>query len=206
MLHGTCTMNQQNFRLRLLLQTLELVREEIADSNVWVQVDETTDSVGRYIANVLVGAIKPDDFCKPHLLVSRELAGTKHATVSRLVNDAMAVLWPNGTQYDRVLLLLSDATPYMVKAGKALQVFYPNMVHVTCLAHALHRVAETVRTNSKYCNTIISNVCKIFVKAPLRVQVYKELNPKTPLPPEPVLTRWGAWLTTAFSPLITTKV
>lgn len=195
---GTCTINQQNLRLRLLLQTLERVRAEIADSNVWVQVDETTDSVGRYIANVLVGAMKPDDVCKPHLLVSRELPSTNHATVSRLVNDAMAVLWPNGTEHDRVLLLLSDAAPYMVKAGKALQVFYPNMVHVTCLAHALHRVAETVRTTSKYSNTFISNVRKIFVKAPLRVQVYKEMNPKTPLPPEPVLTRWGTWLAAAF--------
>jgi len=28
--------------------------------------------------------------------------------------------------------------PYMIKAGKAIKVFYLKMEHVTCLAHALH--------------------------------------------------------------------
>ena len=91
--------------------------------------------VAQNMANV--GAPKPADVCKPHLLVYRELPITDHGTVSRLLNDDMAVLCPNGTQ---VLLLLTDAAPYMVKAGQTFQVFYPNMVHVTCLAHALHCV------------------------------------------------------------------
>jgi len=33
----------------------------------------------------------------------------------------------------------------MVKAGKALQVFYPKMIHVTCLTHAFHQVAKIIR-------------------------------------------------------------
>jgi len=44
-----------------------------------------------------------------------------------------------------VLLFISDAAPYMIKAAKALQLLYPQMIHVTCLVHALHRVAEEVR-------------------------------------------------------------
>lgn len=79
-----------------------------------------------------------------------------------------------------------------------LKVFFPNLVHVTCLAHALHRVAESVREVAQLTNTVVSSVRKIFVKAPSRVQLYKDLNPGIRLPPEPVLTRWGTWLNAAF--------
>jgi hypothetical protein len=37
----------------------------------------------------------------------------------------------------------------------------------------------------------------MFVKAPLRVQKFKQLAPSLPLPPQPVLTRWGTWLDAA---------
>ena len=62
-----------------------------------------------------------------------------------------------GDDFDsvNVLLFLTDAVPYMVKAGKALQVFHPKMIHVTCLAHGLNRVAETVRGHYTDVDTLI---------------------------------------------------
>jgi hypothetical protein len=33
----------------------------------------------------------------------------------------------------------------MVKAGSNLKVFYEHLVHLTCLAHALNLVCETIR-------------------------------------------------------------
>ena len=106
----------------------------------------------------------------------------------------MAFLWPGGVQYDNVLLFLSDAAPYLVKAGAGLKVLYPKLIHLTCLAHGLHRVAETIRVKYKDVDLLVSNVKKVFVKAPLRIQKFRELLPTLPLPPEPVLTRWGTWL------------
>ncbi|KAL4153986.1 hypothetical protein QTP88_001819 [Uroleucon formosanum] len=61
----------------------------------------------------------------------------------------------------------------MVKTGDTLKVFYPNIIHVTCVAHMLNRVVE---------------------KSPSRIQLYKEMLPGLPLPPEPVITRWGTWI------------
>ncbi|KAL4085189.1 hypothetical protein QTP88_027048 [Uroleucon formosanum] len=61
----------------------------------------------------------------------------------------------------------------MVKTGDTLKVFYPNIIHVTCVAHMLNRVVE---------------------KSPSRIQLYKEMRPGLPLPPEPVITRWGTWI------------
>jgi hypothetical protein len=60
----------------------------------------------------------------------------------------------------------------MIKSGRHLKVFYPKIVHVACLAHALNLVAEKIRYQYEDVDNLISNVKKIFVKAPLRVEMY----------------------------------
>lgn len=47
-------------------------------------------------------------------------------------------------------------------------------------------------------NKLISNVKKVFLKAPLRVQISREKLPGVCLPPEPVITRWGTWIKVAI--------
>ena len=37
----------------------------------------------------------------------------------------------------------------MVKCFHDLKVLFPNLHHITCLAHAIHRVAEKVRESHK---------------------------------------------------------
>lgn len=76
----------------------------------------------------------------------------------------------------------------MVKAGTALHVFYPKLIHVTCFAHAFHPVAETIRSEFSEVDFLISTVKKNFLKAPSRVHLFKENYPQTSLPPEPVIT------------------
>lgn len=93
-----------------------------------------------------------------------------------------------------MLLFLSDAAPYMVKSGDAIKNLYSKIIHVTCLAHAFHRVAETVRINNPKIDKIIANVKKVFRKAPSRIQIFKNMFPILTLPPEAILTRWGIWI------------
>lgn len=68
------------------------------------------------------------------------------------------------------------------------------MVHVTCLAHALHRVAEEIRSHFAIVDDLVANVKTIFRKSPHRLQIFKTLEPDLALPPEPILTRWGTWI------------
>jgi hypothetical protein len=93
-------------------------------------------------------------------------------------------LWSTRVVAEKFLLFVTDGAPYMIKSGRHLKVFYPKIVHVTCLAHALNLVAEKIRYQ--------------FVKAPLRVEMYKEKLKEMPLPPQPILTRWGTWLQAAM--------
>jgi len=53
------------------------------------------------------------------------------------VNDGLKILWPGGECDEKVLLMLSDAAPYMIKAADTLQILYPTMIHVTCVAPML---------------------------------------------------------------------
>ena len=66
-----------------------------------------------------------------------------------------------------MLLFVSDAVPYMIRAAKALQLRDPKMIHVTCLMHALHRVNEEVRGSYPEVDKLIANRKKIFTNFPL---------------------------------------
>lgn len=64
---------------------------------------------------------------------------------------------------ENLWLFLSDAAQYMVKTGNSLKVFYPNIIHETCVAHMLNRVAEKVRELFPNVNKLINSVKKSFL-------------------------------------------
>ena len=65
------------------------------------------------------------------------------------------------------------------------------MIHLTCLAHGLYRIAENI-------DKLISNGKKIFLKCPACCEMFHDKAPDVPLPQQPVVTRWGTWITAAF--------
>lgn len=82
----------------------------------------------------------------------------------------------------------------MLKAGKNLKVLYSKLLHVTCLAHGMNRVAEEIRSLFPDVDKFVANMKSAFRKAPSRIAIYKEKYPDLALPPSPVITRWGTWL------------
>lgn len=75
---------------------------------------------------------------------------------------------------------------------------FPKMIYITCLAHGLNRVAEQVRAEFIDVNKLIAHVKLCFVKAPSRTRIFKEMLGDVPLPPQPILTRFGTWIRAAF--------
>ncbi|XP_066902302.1 uncharacterized protein [Halyomorpha halys] len=178
-------------------ETLPEIRKAISNGPIWIFVDETTDIEGRYIANIIVGTLSIEAPSKSYLLNCEILEKCNHETIARFDNQFLTVLWPMGISHGKVLLFLSDAAGYTNKAGNALKVLYLKIVHLTCLAHAFHRVAETVRAQFPNVDQPVSTVKKIFLKAPSRIAIFKETHPDLALPPEPVITRWSTWLDAA---------
>lgn len=174
------------------------LREKAAGMKLWVSIDETTDVEQRFIACFVFGILGvEEERSKCYLGNIACLPKVNHSTIAAFFNDSLQFLWPQQVLYNNVLLVTTDAAAYMSKAMNALQVLYPKMVHVTCLAHGLHRVAELVRQAHPKVNKLISTVKSIFLKAPNRIEKFRELAPGVPLPPSPIVTRWGTWLDAA---------
>ncbi|KAJ4437282.1 hypothetical protein ANN_17420 [Periplaneta americana] len=74
-----------------------------------------------------------------------------------------------GINKEKVLVLYSDAAFYTLKVGGALSVFYPDMVHFTCLAHGLHQMAEIIKAKFPEGNGLLS-ATKSFSAIPYGLQ------------------------------------
>ncbi|KAL3109394.1 hypothetical protein niasHT_015239 [Heterodera trifolii] len=185
---------QKNYLRLTFDQTIEKIKNNIGDSFVWISVDETTDKMGRAVANLLIGKLDGQKWHNPHLISVKCLEKVDNAAIARFVNEGLDNFFSNGFDKNRVLLLVTDAAAYMKKAGKQLKVFYTNLIHTMCLCHALHRVAEKVRDEFKKADKLIAKTKAVFVKAPQRSNIYHQMFPDLAMPPKAVLTRWGTWL------------
>ena len=88
------------------------------------------------------GNLDANKYNAPFLINCTFLERMDSASIDHLVNYTH-FLWPNfGPSLLR--LFLTDSASYMFNAGKDLKIFFPKMIHVTCFAHALHRVCEQV--------------------------------------------------------------
>ncbi|CAH1366544.1 unnamed protein product, partial [Tenebrio molitor] len=85
--------------------------------SIWVSVDETTDALGRYIANCVVGKLSDEGTGKPYLLASRQLERTNHETVARFVNESLEILWNTTIIARKFRLFVTDGAAYMLKCG-----------------------------------------------------------------------------------------
>jgi hypothetical protein len=171
--------------------TIQKVRNYVQNKCIWVSIDETTDCTSRYVANTVIGILNDSESSNIFLLHSEEFEKCNHSTICRLFDKSMNLLWPKGVQDNKVLLFIKDGSPYMVKAGEAIKLFYLKAIHITCLANAFHRISETVRTGYPKVDKLIANVKKVFRKAPSRIQYFKSIAPSLSLQPETILKRWG---------------
>ena len=150
----------------LYQNNLMSMRKLAAGKKLWVSLDETTDIEQRYIVCFVFRVLGVyEEKTKCYLANLEILESVNHSTIAGFFNDTLQILWPQNIQYKNVLVS-TDAAPYMVKCMKSLQTLYPKMIHVTCKAHALHRVAELVRSEHPLVNKLIAKGKSIFMKAP----------------------------------------
>jgi hypothetical protein len=150
---------RNNYLLRCYEETLNTIRVLCGKENIWVSTEKATNESGRKVANVVVGVLKNDQTLSEisFLPTCKEISAVNHITIARDYNEAMQTLWPDGVKLDNAFFLVTDAAPNIKKAAEGLSVSYPKLIQVTCVAHALHRVCETIRV--LYPN--VDNLCEI---------------------------------------------
>ena len=184
----SATTLRKNYLEPVYENKIDAIRSSVAGRSIWISTDETTDVTGRFVSHTVVGTLETSG-TESFLFYAESLEKTNHSTIAQAFMKSLTILWPNGIRHEKVLLFVSDGAEYMKKAGAALKVIFPKMLHITCAAHALHRVAEDCRSMFSDVDELIANGKKIFRKAAARVTLFKEIAPTTPLPPKPVLTR-----------------
>ncbi|XP_018493904.1 uncharacterized protein LOC100901058 [Galendromus occidentalis] len=187
---------RKNYAPLIHARVIDGIRQEIGSCKIYVSIDETTDSAGRSIANIVVGKLERTHLGKGHLLMCELLERCNATSIAQIFVKSMEFVWPEGVQHDRVLLFVTDAARYMVKAAKSLKILFPRLIHLTCIAHGLHRVAEEARTLFPKVDRLIASMKMVLLKSPCRIALFRE-RVELPLPPKPVLTRWGSWIKTA---------
>jgi len=193
-----CTSTLREKYLPMIFERrMENIRKAIKDKKVWIGIDETIDAMKRNVANVIIGTLDTDLNTEEKgffLVMVKFWDQVNSTTVFQTVLEALNTVYLHGIPYNDILLFLTDAAPYMIKSGKFIQGLCPKIIHVTCAAHGLHRIAEEIRLCYPKIDKLISSTKQVFKKAPSRINRFREMQKLIPLPSEPVLTRWGTWL------------
>lgn len=166
-------------------RTLEMVK----DSQIFMVVDEA-DVCGIKYLHILIGSL--DRPSKTYMLDCLPLSKSPDSQmVVQAIDDAAHKL---GLQREKFSLMVSDAAPYMVRAAKTLQLLYPQLLHITCVAHLLHNCAMKVKVYYNKVDMLIAGVKAITVKNKSRQSLFDAIGQ----PPLPIVTRWASWLNAAM--------
>lgn len=137
-------------------------KNDVKDQKLWISLDETTEFLGRYVVHFLVKTLNEQFLGPIYMLACKSLQKVNDRSICEFVIECLRDLW--GDQFQNklhnVLLFSTDSVAYMLKAGKLLKKTLPNMKHFACMAHALHRLTETIQSNYSDVDTLINNVKK----------------------------------------------
>lgn len=149
----------------LAAESIRMVKDQIGEKFIYLQIDESSDQLCRPVVSVLVGALDglPS---KPFLIDVIYLEKCPNSMkVSQIITDSIKSVWPD-LDYNRLRLLVSDQAPYMMKAGALLKhSLFGNLLHVSCLCNALHLVCDLVRKENPNLNRMSSLYKKVFVNS-----------------------------------------
>lgn len=146
------------------------------------------------MANVLIGKLDPNTYHPPYLVNCEFIKEPpNNENITALVENTLGNLKIKDKALFKVLL--SDQAAYMVKAGKNLKEIHEGLLHISCLVHGLHRVAEEARAMCKELHKLITAVKQIYNKSPKRKTEFKAAYPEVSLLPlQFVSNRWGTWV------------
>lgn len=98
-------------------QTIELIKRKVKRKKIWISIDETRHSSGRFIAAVIIRPFSAIYSERPFLLYIEELPKTNSETILIAIDNANKLL---GDAIDRgdVFMYMTDGAAYMQKSGR----------------------------------------------------------------------------------------
>ena len=87
---------------------------KVKDKKIWVSINQSMDSVGRHIANVIV----PSNL---YIGAYESLDSVNYINVSELFKSTLHQIWPSSVQHENMLIYFIDAATYIIKSRKVLK-------------------------------------------------------------------------------------
>jgi len=163
---------------------IKVLEERFRGKKIFIVADESEIDGSKYF-NILIGDISVPE--KTYVLDCSIVETMNQQVVTTKIDDALKKL---NIERNNFVLLVSDAARYMTACTNTLKTLFPQLFHITCLAHMLHNCAEKVRGHFAEVDNLIAAVKAVTVKNKQRRHKFNEIGS----PPQPVLTRWGTWL------------
>ena len=76
------------------MMVMQNIQDEIKENHIWISTDETTDAVGRYVMNVIIGTMEVKEPSKIFLLTSEVLDEVNSTNIAQLFTNSLSLLWP----------------------------------------------------------------------------------------------------------------
>lgn len=148
----------------------------IGGSAIWIIADKRSHRCGLCISHLICGKMS----IEPLIRISLPSEISKKLLRNSLTIPCVICGLTNDMFCEKVLALISNSVPYMIKATKSLKVFYPNLIFMA----SLNKSGKPVKNKSFLRLTFFSEVCTNAKK------MYKDvLSPDIPLRQEPVFKR-----------------
>jgi hypothetical protein len=125
----------------------------------------------------LTGKLDLGKHSKPYLLCSKTLEKVNSQTIAYFINKGLNILYPTAVHDTKILLLCTAAASYMLAAPPLLKVFYPHLIHVTCLAHSLKRLVKQIMNEFPEMNSPYFEHDESILQTPFRIVAFKEKLP-----------------------------
>ena len=155
----------RSFIPSLYKDTIQRIICDINQHPVYLILDEKLDAAMRNFLNILIGKFDENP-SKPALISAQFLEKTDSGNVSRAV---VKCLQETQIEFNNLWLVVTDQAPYMIKCFRMLQTLYLNLHHDTCLAHALHRVCEQIRSDHPLVDEFLGQMKVIFSRSNERI-------------------------------------
>jgi hypothetical protein len=187
---------REHYLPQLFQTEVDRLKNILIDQPISITIDETTDTCGRSVVNVLFSFQNQTKLVKTDYLDS-----VNHSTISQLI---LTTLNFYDISFDKVILFISDNAAYMKKAYSDILVnLMPQLKHNCCFAHILSLVGDCWINfdNFKLLSRVTSYFKDAFSYSSARKRRWLNfltsnivsLDSPLQLPPLFVKTRWNSW-------------
>ena len=176
--------------------------QKTSEKPLFFGIDET-ELRGKNFLHLLCGTLDKPDCC--FLVRCSVIDGS--ANSQKIIHELDDVIKKFKVRREDVNLLKSDAASYTCRAGNVLKEIYPNLLHVTCLAHCAHCDFFIFKAQLCLMHNCALKIKKFYKEvddliAALKASVVKNKTKAANFdvcgkPPQPVVTCWGSWLDAA---------